>query len=31
MTDETLKEHLVASYEMAIARLTKKARLALNV
>ena len=31
MSDASLREHLVASYEMAVARLTKKARVELGV
>ena len=31
MSDATLKEHLVASYDMAVARLTKKARAELGL
>ena len=31
MSDATLKEHLAASYEMAVARLTKKARAELGL
>jgi len=31
MTDATLKEHLQASYDMAVARLTKKARAELGL
>ena len=31
MSDASLREHLVASYDMAVARLTKKARVELGV
>lgn len=31
MSDDSLKEHIVASYEMAVARLTRKARIELGL